>query len=633
MSTRVNAAWLAAAALALMWGVGLFGRLYWTPDEPREAALATSVSLHAAPLPSLAGSTFAEKPPLTYWLAGAALRAFGGTPAAARVPQLAYALLGFCAVFLLARRMLGNDAQRQHSIALAVALVFATSELVYQVQIWLDTDALLLAGVCVALAGMYHALTAQTGTAEARSDASGPSANSRPPSLPDTRFGRATVRAFPDTSDRVVRGVRLRGYLVMHVGLTLAFFGKNFAAWLVPVLAFLVFVFWERRWRELWRWELYLPGLLPLACIALWVRAVAAMPDGAQSLRVLFWNNLVGRALPVAADAQFNYASGHPNSPGGYLLQLPLDLLPWSLLALLALLAAWRGARDPGPRRAAWRFALCAALPGLALLSLATTARSIYAAPCMIGFVLLIGLWIADRPVASAAARRAFVVTAWLVALLALAIASLTLILQWTVERASLPLAALSVFAALTAAAWSLRLSLTPPRSWTQQLLHLTATWALLLSLGVGGLYGAMNRTQDVGALALRLQQEAGAAPLLLWSPDETTLALAQLYLPTDRWTALDAAESGVATQLQQRLQEMPTPVVVSLIPGSGWKQADWLAYLRGRATADDLSKPLPATSPAFVAAGLGIDTQVVRPGGRGYLLWRRAGDSALGRR
>jgi hypothetical protein len=32
-------------ALLLAWGVGLFARSYWTPDEPREAALANTSAL------------------------------------------------------------------------------------------------------------------------------------------------------------------------------------------------------------------------------------------------------------------------------------------------------------------------------------------------------------------------------------------------------------------------------------------------------------------------------------------------------------------------------------------------------------------------------------------------------------
>ncbi len=121
-------------------------------------------------------------------------------------------------------------------------------------------------------------------------------------------------------------------------------------------------------------------------------------------------------------EAKFDYASGHHNSPGRYFLELPLYLLPWTILAAYALEAAWRGARRASARRAAWRFALCVAFPGLLVLSLATTARSIYAAPCMIGFALLMALAIERLALDTAAARRVLVGTAVLLLLLAFAV-------------------------------------------------------------------------------------------------------------------------------------------------------------------------------------------------------------------
>src|SRR5258706_8367775 len=101
----------ALAALALLWIVGLYARGYWTPDEPREAALAASLSAQAQPLPSLGGQHFAEKPPLSYWLAGASMRVLGASAAAARMPQLAYALLAFGAMLALLRALLGAAAR------------------------------------------------------------------------------------------------------------------------------------------------------------------------------------------------------------------------------------------------------------------------------------------------------------------------------------------------------------------------------------------------------------------------------------------------------------------------------------------------------------------------------------------
>ncbi|HVN99713.1 MAG TPA: glycosyltransferase family 39 protein [Steroidobacteraceae bacterium] len=578
------------AALALLWCVGLFGRVYWTPDEPREAALSASVSTQALPLPRLDGAPFAEKPPLTYWLAGAAMRVFGAQPAAARAPQLGYALLAFIAVLALLRRALGNGADAG-AAAWCGAALFATMALVYQVQVWLDTDALLLAGVCVALAGMYHALGADGDAPEAR-------------------------RA------------RWLGYLAMHAGLTLAFFAKNFAAWLVPVLAFLCFIAWERRWRELWRAELWTCALLPAAAIALWVSAVAALPDGVHLLRILFWNNLTGRALPIAMEARYDYASGHRNSPGRYLFELPLYLLPWTVVAAYALEAAWRGARGAGgARRAAWRFAACAALPGLLVLSLATTARSIYAAPCLVGFAMLMALAIDRLAVDAAAMRRVLIGTAVLLLLLSLAVLALNAALQWSALRAPWPLYLLGSCTAAAIAAWCGGLCLAPaapraPRAprvpATARVQQFAIAWCLLLSLGLLCAGRAVNRAQDLDALARRIAFSAGAGPVLLWNPDETTRAWAQLYLPAGSWRSLESAGTGGGAVAE--LPAVPANgLVVSLAPGR-WSREQWLAYLRGERALSVSG----ADEPILSAAGFSAIGRVERPGGRGYFLWRQ---------
>ncbi len=575
------------ALLLLLWCAGLFGRGLWTPDEPREAALAASMSGNWAALPALAGVPFAEKPPLSYWLSGGAMALFGVHAGAARLPQLAYALTGFLAVWCLARLLLGRNAAGGVA-APAAALVFATGALVYQVQVWLDTDALLLAGVTMALAGMYAALTAADGVAG-------------------------------------TGHVRWRAYLVMHLGLTLAFFAKNFAAWLVPVLAYLCFIGWERRWREFGRWELYLGALLPAGCIAAWALGVAALPNGPQLLRVLFWDNLLGRALPIAAAGHFDYSSGHPNVPGKYLFELPLYLLPWTALVGAAVWAAGPGAWRAGPQRPAWRFALCAALPGLLLLSLATTARGIYAAPCMIGFALLVGLWARE----AARVRYTLAVTALLIALLAALVLAATLALQWTVERASAGVVLLSALAAIAALASSLRFGFLASRSVAMNILGLAASWSLLLSLGTVSLVGAANRVQDLPALASRVAQVAGSRPLLLWNPDETTLAWAQLYLPRGSWSAIDAADAAAAAELAGRLRAAPDTVVMSLVPGHGWSQVKWREYLRGHEATAQLTLLPPSLLPgqqALGAAGLQASRRIERPGGRGYFFWRRRG-------
>ena len=94
---------------------------------------------------------------------------------------------------------------------------------------------------------------------------------------------------------------------------------------------------WERRWREFVRWELWIGALLPLALIAAWTLSIAHRADGAALLRILFWDNLVGRAVAVDAPTPYAYALAHRNTPGKYLLELLIDLLPWTALLLCAL--------------------------------------------------------------------------------------------------------------------------------------------------------------------------------------------------------------------------------------------------------------------------------------------------------
>src|ERR1700688_4103870 len=85
---------LISGGLLLMWCVGMFGRGYWTPDEPREADLAWRMSWQAdKAVPLLAGEAFCEKPPLTYWLAALPVRLFGAETRAPRAPHMRCAML------------------------------------------------------------------------------------------------------------------------------------------------------------------------------------------------------------------------------------------------------------------------------------------------------------------------------------------------------------------------------------------------------------------------------------------------------------------------------------------------------------------------------------------------------------
>jgi 4-amino-4-deoxy-L-arabinose transferase-like glycosyltransferase len=473
---------LIVVALAPLWLTGIFGRALWTPDEPREADIAWRMSLQSQhAIPQLAGVPFLEKPPLSYWMSAAALRVWGDRPGALRAPNLLYAVIAAAAIGALTLAMV-NDTLA----ALLAALVAGSALTAWRSFIWLAPDSCLLAGCALALLGAWQGYTG----------------------------ARGARKAF--------------GYALMHVGAALGFMAKSAPGLLVPALALLALIVWERRWRELACWELYAGFALEALIIGPWLLAVAHSPHGGEALRTLFWNNLAGRFTHVSGPAALDYTTGHHNFPGKYLLELPVYLLPWTLLVLAGLVRALRGVRLPAPQGTPWRFALCASLPFLLLLSLATTARDIYAAPALLGLALLCGVWVHALPQQTRPLdRAALLLTPVLMALVLGALAVALLVMALAGASAALP----TVSAALVVAAlalWQLAASARARRRGVpaQSLLLAYAGYASAVAVAAWVALPMVDRWQDLPALAARIHGDTLRAPLALLDPDETTIAM-----------------------------------------------------------------------------------------------------------
>src|SRR5664280_1585944 len=219
---------LVVVAVAVHLAFGILGRGLWKPDEPREAAIAARMARPGGDLvvPHLGDAAFCEKPPLYYWVAAGSARLFGRGAVALRLPNALYALAGALLVGALAAAAAGRAA------ALAAGVAIGTLYLAYRVEIWVATDALLIFSVAGALLGCYRGLAA-------------------------------------------ARGWRKLGwYALMHAFLAAGFLTKNVVAWIVPALALLAFVAWERRWRELLAWELWAGLAIQAAATAATIRNV-----------------------------------------------------------------------------------------------------------------------------------------------------------------------------------------------------------------------------------------------------------------------------------------------------------------------------------------------------------------------
>ncbi len=534
----------------------------------------------AKAVPLLAGEAFCEKPPLNYWVAGAAIHAFGADAWAARLPNLLYALATALAVGFIGRWGGGPLA------GLVAAAAISTFLLSYQVAIWLATDAPLLAFVSVALAGLYRGFYATQTTA------------------------------------------RLRGYSCMHAALALGFLSKSAAAWMVPVLTLITLVVWEKRWRELLRWELYVGLGLQAAVILSWVWVVYVGPDGPGRLKVFFWNNLVGRFTHVDAAEELQYAAAHRNSPGKYLVELPAYLWPWTLLVLAAARRAWQERRQSAEQGRAVRFAVATFVPALGVLSIAATARNIYVAPALPGVALLLGWW--ARDLATAHDRwdvRAIHGTSVLLLLTTLAFAAAVCIVgydSWNVMNAHVLFVASSSLGLAGAAA----LAISAWRAARRGLL-LHGLFALLLSLAAllvgpaSQIYRRVDTWQNLATIGRQIERDTTGRPLILFAPDETTRAFVDMYART----AVELLPSPITAlstdRLRRELTSDPRSLVATQLPGrsdSGRFRAlaGRLGLGRLAPTARSDSDPLPSWASA---SGLRIAHEYALPNGRRYAL------------
>jgi 4-amino-4-deoxy-L-arabinose transferase-like glycosyltransferase len=515
---------LVLLALAPLWLMGIFGRGLWTPDEPREADIAWRMSQQSdRTLPQLAGVPFLEKPPLSYWMSGLSIAAFGDSAAAARLPNVLYAALGALAVFALARALTADAAA-----ALIAALIASSALLAWRVSVWLAPDAGLLAASSLALLGGWLGYRAPPGAA------------------------------------------KLRGYLLMHLGAALGFMAKSAPGWLVPALALLTLIAWERRFMELRRWELYAGLALQALIIGPWVLAVAHGAHGAEALRTLFWNNLAGRFTQVAAPAGLDYTTGHHNRPGKYLLELPLYLLPWTLIVAAALRRAATRARAANAAGSPWRYALASSVPFLVLLSLAATARDVYAAPALPGLALLTALWVhgtgepPDRidQLALQTTRGLVLGIAWILGAALLVLGATGSVAWLTAVAGALLAVACAHGASARAAAAQGEGDVVGSLGWTYTGYVAALCVASLVAFPV------IDRWQNLSLLAQRIHADSSRQALALLDPDETTIAMLDRGLATP-FTVIRSAPYGPGQAISRWWEAHPANGrVLVLLPG-----------------------------------------------------------------
>lgn len=290
--------------------------------EPREAGIAADMLQQGQFLvPTLNGRPFLEKPPLSYWLQGAAIRLFGYEAFAPRVPS---ALAGIATVLLFVF-FFRKSPEKDWLTLLSGCLLITMASFVEYART-AGQDAMLAFGVSLALLSFYF-------TREDRS-----------PGL----------------------------WLLYSAGIAIATLTKGVVGLAIPGVVVLVYLLAESicfdRRLVLANW-LYpaafaLLGLLPILA---WLWSLFAA-QGFDAIREVVWTNSVGRF-------EGEYSQGaHAEPFYFYLKRLPETFQPWSLLLYVAI---WQSIRLLGKNRR-MLFLFCWMVAPYVLLSISAGKRPSY---------------------------------------------------------------------------------------------------------------------------------------------------------------------------------------------------------------------------------------------------------------
>ena len=323
-----------------LFSFGLANHGLWTADEPRVGEIGREMALSGNwAVPTLNREPFLEQPPLYYASLAAVFRAFGGaSDAIARIPSAVFAFAGAIALFFLGNLLFGP---RTGFIS---ALIMATCGEYFRVAHWVIVDGALTCFVILSLVFFTIAYL----------------------------------------SDKPAK--RFISYGLCYISCTLAFYTKGFIGVVMPGLAILVFLIFDRNLREILKMHLWLGVLVFLAMTLPWFLSLWHQ-GGGEYLRVFLIHNHLERFA--------GGSTGHHQPFYYYLVQFPTAFLPWSILIVPALFRSFRKKDGEEDRaRKGTLLMLCWFIAGFIFLSAASTKRALYLMPLFAPISLLTAAYI-----------------------------------------------------------------------------------------------------------------------------------------------------------------------------------------------------------------------------------------------
>lgn len=392
MSTKVHLLLLTALA-AVLFLVNLGGYDLWPPDEPRFAQVAREMMQTGDYLvPRVNGLPYKEKPPLLFWAQALLAIPFGDvTEVPARLPSALAGIATILLTYVLVTKLYDKRT------AFWAALILTTTQRFWWQARFGQIDMLLAA--CLTAAFLFFWLWHMK---------------------------------------------RLDRYLVgFYLSITAGVFAKGPPAVIFPILMALTFS-WKRKEE---RRQLHLTfGMAVVAfLIAAWliparmVVSVETSSGAASSIASNLFRQTIGR---------FFLGVSHANPPWYYLLNLPVDLFPWSLFLPWTLVWVWKQ-RKAGQEM---RFLLSWILPAFVFFSMCIGKRALYLLPLYPAFATLLARSILDLMDGERERWRWWTGVAWGSILVLIGVAPWSLLFTEYADSWSNFLVALSLFALLSGA-------------------------------------------------------------------------------------------------------------------------------------------------------------------------------------
>ena len=478
------ASWIRSVSLCLaaLCAFGQFDHDLWTPDEPRVGAVGKSVAEGHWIAPRLGDEPFLEEPPLHAWCVGLVYRVFGHDhPSIARLVSLLFGAGGLVVTYFLARQLAGPRAGWLAALSLGISLEYLSTS--HRVVV-------------------DGALTFFT-----------------------------TASAVACWRGAVARDVHsaARWLILSQCLAVLAFLTKGPIGLAFPALAWVASSFASRT---------PLPAAasrLAVYCLALLIAfSLIAGPwlfllhreTGATGLTELLLDNTLGRILPAAEGSR-----SHLRPFWYYFLYLPVHLFPATLFVAAAAADRWRRRAEVESReRIAYDFGLAWLALGLAMLTLASTKRAIYLLPIFPAAAIAAGVWL-DRFLDGRADGAFDRLVGHLMSASLLAAATALLTAAFFIEGASWlpPCAGLAAVMTALAAGGALqpRASRPSPRllqAWMFSFCAIALAAKFSLVPAVDAVKSLAQPTRDVARMV------PSERPLYAFAPDETTVAMFQLY-------------------------------------------------------------------------------------------------------